>query len=355
MGLSAAPPVLGRGDDVADLCSRFGALCIAAATSRAPSGPQGSRASLGPNTGGRPRQSTLSGTTGASTMNQPVSGAPSAPSSSHIPRHQTKERSRSDGGTSSKAARGDGGVLASPPSTTALVVSTAHTSLATKTPSSPAQRLIRCKRASPGNKPSSSTSQPTVAAPGLTAAPQMPGAVSHAGPNSQHPGPPTDTTRPAPISMGLSAATPVLGRGDDVADLCSRFGALCIAAATSRAPSGPQGSRASLGPNTGGRPRQSTLSGTTGASTTNQPVSGAPSAPPFHHIPRHQTKERSRSDGGTSSKAARGNGGVLASPPSTTALVVSTAHTSLATKNLSSRAQHLRGRKRAAPCSSQSR
>ncbi|XP_044942917.1 putative POM121-like protein 1 [Mustela putorius furo] len=68
------------------------------------------------------------------------------------------------------------------------------------------------------------------------------------------------------------------------------------------------------------------------------------------HIPRHKTKQRSRSEGGTSCKSACGVGGVLASPPSTTASVVSTAHTSLATKNPSSRAQHLRGRKRAVPC-----
>ena len=171
MRLSAPPPVLGRGDDVADLCSRFGALCIAAATSRAPSGPQGSRAFLGPNTGGSTRQSTLSGTKGDSTTNQTVLGAPSAPPTSHIPRHQTKQRSRSDGGTSSKSTRGDGGVLDSHPSSTAIVVSTAHTSLATKTPSSPTQRLIRCKRASPCNKQSSCTSEPNAAAPGLTAAP----------------------------------------------------------------------------------------------------------------------------------------------------------------------------------------
>ena len=274
-------------------------------------------------------------------MNQPVSGAPSdPPPSSHIPRHQTKQRSRSDGGTSSKAASGDAGVLASPPSSTAFVVSTAHTSLATKTPSSPAQRLIRCKRASPCNKPSSCTCQPTAAAHGFTVASQLPGAVSHAGPNSQHPGPPTGTTMPAPISKGLSAAPPVLGRGDDVADLCSRFAALYITAAMSRAPSSPQGSRASLGPNTGGRKCQSTLSGTTGDSTRNQPVSGAPSAPPFSHIPMHQIKQSSRSDGAPPARLPTGTG-ALASPPSSTAFVVSKAHTSLTTKTPSSPTQRL--------------
>ncbi|XP_032707120.1 putative protein TPRXL, partial [Lontra canadensis] len=272
MGLSAAPPGLGRGDDVADLCSSFGALSITAGTSRTPSGPQGSRASQGPNTGGRPCQSTLSGTAGASTTNHPVSGAPSAPPSSHIPRHVTKQRSSSDGcSTASKAVCGGGGVLASPPSGPATLVSKSQSSLATKTPSSPAQQLIRRKRAAPCNKPFSSTSQPTAAVPGLAAAPQVPGAMSHAGPNSQQPRPPGGSTMPAPSSMGLSAAPPGLGRGDDVADLCSSFGALSITAGTSRTPSGPQGSRASQGPNTGGRPCQSTLSGTAGASTTNHP------------------------------------------------------------------------------------
>ncbi|XP_032177631.1 putative POM121-like protein 1-like [Mustela erminea] len=355
MGLSTAPPGLGRGDD-ADLCSSFGALNITAGTSRAPRGPQGSRASLGPNTGGRPRQSTLSGTAGASTTNQPVSGAPSAPSFSHIPRHltkKTKKSSRSDGcSTSSKAACRDGSILASPPSGPTSLVSKAQSSLATKNPSSPAQHLIKCKRAAPCNKPSSATSQPIAAAPGLAAVPQVPGAVSHAGPNSQQPGPQAGNTMLAPISMGLSAAPPGLGRGEDVADLCSSFGALSIAAGTSRAPSGPQGSRASLGPNTGGRPRQNTLSGTAGAGTTNQPMSGAPSAPSFSHIPRHltkKTKKSSRSDGcSTSSKATCR--GVLTFPPSGPTSLVSKAQSSLATKNPSSPAQHRRGRKRSAPC-----
>ena len=99
----------------------------------------------------------------------------------------------------------------------------------------PAQRLIRCKRAATCNKPSSTTLQPTASAPGLAVAAHVRGTVSHAGPNSQHPGPSTGTTMPAAISMGLSAATPVLGRGDDVADLSSRFGEFCITAATSRA------------------------------------------------------------------------------------------------------------------------
>ncbi|XP_059003409.1 nuclear envelope pore membrane protein POM 121-like [Mustela lutreola] len=213
MGVFAAPPGFGRGDDVPDLCSRFGALSITAGTSRAPSGPQGSRASLGPNTGGHPRQSTLSGTAGAGTTNQPVSGAPSAPSFSHIPRHQSRKRSRSDGiSSASKAACGDGGVLASPPSGPTSLVSTAQTSLATKTPSFPAQRFIRCKRAAPCNKAFSSTSQPTASASGLATAPQVPGAVSHAGPNSQQPGPQAGNTMLAPISMGLTAAPPASSR-----------------------------------------------------------------------------------------------------------------------------------------------
>uniref|UniRef100_M3YEC6 Uncharacterized protein n=1 Tax=Mustela putorius furo TaxID=9669 RepID=M3YEC6_MUSPF len=244
-------PVLGRGDDVADLCSRLGALCIAAARSMAPSGMQGSRASLCPMTGCRQRQSTMSGTTGANTTNQPVSGAPSAPLSSYIPRHQTKQRTRSDGDTSSKAARWDGGVLDSPPSSPTSLVSNTQRSVATKTTSSPAQRRIRCKRAATCNTPSSATSQPTADAPVLAIAAQVRGTMSHAGPNSQHQGPRTGTTMPAPISMGLSAVPTVLGSGDNVADLCSKFGAHCIIAATSKAPSGPQGSRASLGPNTG--------------------------------------------------------------------------------------------------------
>ena len=213
--------------------------------------------------------------------------------------------------------------------------SKAQCTLGTKTPSSTAQRLIKCKRAAKCNKPSSATSQPTTAAPGLAVVPQVFGTVSQLGPTASI-RPPRGITMPAPISMGLQAAIPVLGRGDDVADLCSRFGALCITAARSRTPSGPQGSRASLGPKTGGCPRQSTLSGTKGASTTNQPVSGAPSVPPSSHIPRHQTKQRPISVGGTSSKPGRGVGGILASPPSSTAFVVSTAHTSLATKTPSS-------------------
>ncbi|XP_047552465.1 nuclear envelope pore membrane protein POM 121C-like [Lutra lutra] len=76
-------------------------------------------------------------------------------------------------------------------------------------------------------------------APGLTAAPQVPSALSHAGPNSHQPCPPGGSTMPAPISMGLLAAPSGLGRGDDVADLCSIFGALSITAGMSRAPSSP--------------------------------------------------------------------------------------------------------------------
>ncbi|XP_047561995.1 putative nuclear envelope pore membrane protein POM 121B [Lutra lutra] len=206
--------------------------------------------------------------------------------------------------------------------------------------------------AQPGSATSSAVLAPgAAAAPGLTAAPQVPGAVSHAGPNSQQPRPPGGSTMPAPISMGLSAAPPGLGRGDDVADLCSSFGALSISAGTSRAPSGLQGSSASLGPSTGGRPCQSTLSGTAGASTTNHPVSGAPSAPPSSHIPRHLTKRRSSSDGcSTASKAACGGGGILASPPRGPAYLVSKALSSLATNTPSSPALHLIRRKRAAPC-----
>ena len=139
-------------------------------------------------------------------MNQPVSGATSAPPSIHIPRHQTKQKSISDGGTSSKTARWDGGVLYSPPSGPTSLVSKAQSSIATKTTSSPDQRLIRCKRAARCNTPSSATSHPTATAPGLAVAAHVRGTVSHAGPNSQHPGPPTGTTMPGSINMGHSAA-----------------------------------------------------------------------------------------------------------------------------------------------------
>ena len=191
--------------------------------------------------------------------------------------------------------------------------------------------------AQPGSVTSSAGLAPgAAAAPGFTAAPQLPSAVSHAGPNSQHPGPPPGTKMPATISMGLLAAPTVLGRGDKVAGLGSILGVLCITAATSRAPNGPRGYRASLGLNTGGRPRQSTLSGTAGASTTNQPVSGAPSFPPFSHIPRNMSRKRSRSDGySTSSKAAGRVGSILASPPSGPTSLVSKAQRSLATKTTS--------------------
>ncbi|XP_047562011.1 putative POM121-like protein 1-like [Lutra lutra] len=152
--------------------------------------------------------------------------------------------------------------------------------------------------AQPGSATSSAYSPLRAAAPGLAAAPQVPGTVSHAGPNSQQPRPQVAAQCRPPSAWGFQQHPQHHSRNE-------------------QGPKWPAGSRLSLGPNTVGRPCQSTLSGTAGASTTNHPLSGAPSAPHFSHIPRHLTKRRSSSDGcSTASKAACGGGGVLASPPS---------------------------------------
>ena len=95
--------------------------------------------------GGHPCRSTPSGTTGASTKSHPPPGAMSAPAFSHIPRHPPKQRplrSSPDGGTmATKATCRDGCVPGSSPSGPASLVTTAQSSPAGRSLSSPAQGL----------------------------------------------------------------------------------------------------------------------------------------------------------------------------------------------------------------------